>query len=146
MAGTDAAACVVFALCAAMYNGCNGAPLSLYFSSTNCRGQGFEAQYPYQAVDTGSCPADALRTSTKAALNLRWASVPKTNAGLMKAVTNAPTVVGVKADGTAFQYYSSGVIPCTTEATATTVNRECWCACFPVACQTFHARLSLAHV
>ncbi|WIA10948.1 hypothetical protein OEZ85_011111 [Tetradesmus obliquus] len=50
-------------------------------------------------------------------LNLHWAYVPAgSNADLMRAVTHAPTQIGVRADGWAWQYYKAGVVPCNADA------------------------------
>jgi hypothetical protein len=84
------------------WDGCNGAWLYEYFASASCVGQGTEATFPYDVADSTVCVASAERTSMQAALNLKWAYVPSgSNADLMKAVTYAPTMIGVYASGQA---------------------------------------------
>jgi hypothetical protein len=51
--------------------------------------------------------------------------VSRTNADLMRAVATAPTQIGVKADGSAFQYYRGGIVGCSVESKRAVSNRKC---------------------
>jgi hypothetical protein len=110
-------------------SGCNGAYLNTYVSSVSCRGQSTELTVPYNFADSNYCPAGdaraAERDSIKATLNFHWAYVPRTNADLMRAVATAPTQIGVKADGSAFQYYRGGIVGCSVEGKRAVSNRKC---------------------
>lgn len=100
--------------------GCNGAYLNTYVSSVACRGQSTEQYAPYNSADTNFCSAGddraAARDAIKADLKFQWAYVSRTNADLMRAVATAPTQIGVKADGSAFQYYRGGIVGCSVES------------------------------
>jgi hypothetical protein len=113
----------------APWDGCNGAGLDDYFATASCVGQGTEKEFPYDAVDNFTCDASAERDAINAALRLQWAYVPfGSNADLMRAVTYAPTQIGVRVDNT-WQNYRSGVLSCTTGTSKPTgrtgyTNRE----------------------
>uniref|UniRef100_A0A383VUB5 Peptidase C1A papain C-terminal domain-containing protein n=1 Tax=Tetradesmus obliquus TaxID=3088 RepID=A0A383VUB5_TETOB len=106
--------------------GCDGADIITYTSSVSCRGQSTEATAPYNYADGNYCPAGdaraAERDAMKATLNFKWATVPRSNANLTRAVATAPTQIGVKADGYAFQYYTSGIVGCSVESKSAVVN------------------------
>jgi hypothetical protein len=108
---------------AATMRGCSGAWLNTYFASASCRGQGLEAEFPYDFRDTNKCPVNPNRDSIKAQMNLKWAYVPKTSADLEAAVSYAPTQIGILATG-AFQY-TTGVVECSRDSnTGYSTNRE----------------------
>lgn len=87
--------------------------------------QATEASYQYDAVDTLSCNGSDERSAMQQTLNLHWAYVPAgSNADLMRAVTHAPTQIGVRADGWAWQYYKAGVVPCNADAIYPYTTRE----------------------
>ncbi|WIA34493.1 hypothetical protein OEZ86_012820 [Tetradesmus obliquus] len=108
-----------FMECEPTLSGCNGAGLNTYVSSVSCRGQSTEATAPYNYADSNYCPAGdtraAERGAMKTTLNFQWAAVPRSNADLTRAVATAPTQIGVKADGYAFQYYTTGIVGCSVE-------------------------------
>ncbi|WIA14314.1 hypothetical protein OEZ85_002846 [Tetradesmus obliquus] len=105
--------------CEPTLSGCNGAGLNTYVSSVSCRGQSTEATAPYNYADSNYCPAGdtraAERGAMKTTLNFQRAAVPRSNADLTRAVATAPTQIGVKADGYAFQYYTTGIVGCSVE-------------------------------
>jgi hypothetical protein len=105
-------------------NGCVGALDTTYVAVASCRGQLAESDLPYKPVDSNACPPNPKRDSMKAALNFKWAQVPRTNIDLARAVTTAPTLISVKADGSAWQLYRSGIVGCSVEAKSDATNRE----------------------
>lgn len=111
--------------CAATRNGCSGALDTTYVSSVSCRGQLAEADAPYRQGDSNTCVPDARRDAIRAALNFTWATVPTTNTDLARAVTTAPTMISVKADGRAWQLYRSGIASCNADNKWPATNREC---------------------
>jgi hypothetical protein len=111
------------------WDSCSGSRVEEYFASASCIGQGTEATFPYDANDSNICNTagkyGAERAMMQRTLNLHWAYVPYgSNTDLMRAVTYGPTQVLVQADGKAWQYYKSGVVPCSTEGHKLYVNRK----------------------
>lgn len=102
------------------WNACQGSPLHSFIAAASCNGQGTEASFPYDAVDDLTCNASPEAIAERSAVqNLSWAfvpSYPNSNADLMRAVTYAPTLIGVRAGGKAWQYYRTGVVPCSADA------------------------------
>jgi hypothetical protein len=117
-------------LLGAAEDGCQGtSTLDEYFASASCNGQGTNETFPYTSTTTDSnvCAFSAERADLKTAMNLKWAKVPaRSNDDLMRAVTYAPTLVGVNGANYYWQYYTGGILSCTTAATRRDwmVNRE----------------------
>uniref|UniRef100_A0A383VNK1 Peptidase C1A papain C-terminal domain-containing protein n=1 Tax=Tetradesmus obliquus TaxID=3088 RepID=A0A383VNK1_TETOB len=105
------------------WNACQGSPLHSFIAAASCNGQGTEASFPYDAVDDLTCNASPEAIAERSAVqNLSWAfvpSYPNSNADLMRAVTYAPTLIGLRASGKAWQYYRTGVMPCSADADVT---------------------------
>jgi hypothetical protein len=112
---------------AATRNGCNGALDTDYVSTASCYGQTVELESPYAGVDTNICQPSTTRVGLKNSLNFTWATVPPTTNDLARAVTTAPTMISVKADGRAWQYYVAGIASCSTDSKSSNTNRECMC-------------------
>lgn len=110
------------------WNACQGSPLHSFIAAASCNGQGTEASFPYDAVDDLTCNASPEAIAERSAVqNLSWAfvpSYPNSNADLMRAVTYAPTLIGLRASGKAWQYYRTGVMPCSADADVTINTRE----------------------
>jgi hypothetical protein len=110
------------------YNGCNGVYyLETYFAAASCRGQGLEKDFPYDFMDSGSCPDNAQREAIRQKMNLKWAKVsPRTSDELQRAVTYAPAQIGILVDS-AFRNYAGGVLRCGMGNSARYTNRKYLC-------------------